>query len=339
MNELMKRVSIRKPGGINRLVLEDFEFQSGNEDLTPVKVSHIGVNYADCCVRRGVYESAKEYVGWPITPGFEFAGVRAGDPSRKVFGVTRFGAYAEGVAVPEHQLFDLPSKLTPAQAAAFPAVFLTAYHALFQLINIERGSHILIHSAAGGVGSALIQLAKILDCHVVGVVGSSHKVEYCKKLGADKVIDKSREDLWTMAKKYSPQGYDVILDANGPSTLKASYDHLRPIGKLITYGFHTMLPKDGKSFNPIRLARDWLRIPRFNPLDLVQQNKTIAGFNLSFLFDRRDILKEGMDQLIEWVESGKITAPEIEIFDFANVGQAHLRLESGKTVGKLVLQT
>ena len=100
--------------------------------------------------------------------------------------------------------------------------------------------------SVGGVGSMLAQLGKISRLRVVGVVGSSHKVNYAKsKLGCDFVIDKSVEDLWHKAEQFSPLGYSAIFDANGYATLRSSYDHLAPGGRLVVYGFHSMLPKSG----------------------------------------------------------------------------------------------
>src|SRR5690606_30795686 len=122
-------------------------------------VQAAGVNYADCVVRMGLYESAKKYVGWPITPGFEFAGrvdaLGEGTPGLapgdEVFGVTRFGGYASSVVVPRHQVFRRPAVCSPDEAAAFPSVHLTAWYALFELAHPRPGSTLLVHSAAGGV--------------------------------------------------------------------------------------------------------------------------------------------------------------------------------------------
>ena len=93
-----------------------------------------------------------------------------------------------------------------AQAAGFPTVFLTAYYALFELAHPRPGANVLVHSAAGGVGSALVQLGRIAGCRMVGVVGGSHKVETARALGADVVIDKCREDLWRAAEQAAPRG-------------------------------------------------------------------------------------------------------------------------------------
>ncbi|WP_438037703.1 synaptic vesicle VAT-1 family membrane protein [Sorangium sp. So ce128] len=342
----MRKIVVHEPGSHDKLRVEEHPDPSPGRGEVLVDVRAAGVNYADCVVRMGLYESAKKYVGWPITPGFEFAGTVAGlgegvsddlAPGAPVFGVTRFGGYASRVAVPRHQVFPLPARLTPEEAAGFPAVFMTAYYALFELVRLRPGMALLVHSAAGGVGSALVQLGKIAGCRVVGVVGAAHKVETARRLGADAVIDKSSEPLWAAAERLAPEGYDVVLDANGVETLRQSYRHVASAGKLVVYGFHTMLPRQGGRPSYPKLAVDFLRMPRFNPLDLCNDNKSVLAFNLSYLFHRTEILREAMERLIGWVEEGRLSAPPVKTFPLERAGEAHRAIESGSTVGKLVL--
>lgn len=124
-------------------------------------VQAAGTSYADCVVHMGLFESAKKYVGWPITPGFEIAGTVAAlgegvtdlAPGAQVFGVSRSGGYASRVVLPRHQVFVLPERLTVPQAAGFPAVFMTAYFALYELLRLRSGMTVLVHSTAGGASS------------------------------------------------------------------------------------------------------------------------------------------------------------------------------------------
>ena len=341
----MQKVIIHKPGGYEQLRIEK------HPDLTPcpgevlIEVEAIGINYADCVTRMGLYASARQYIGYPITPGFEVAGRVAAcgagvddlDNGTPVIGISRFGAYATQVAIPRQQVFTLPGKLSIAEGAGFPAVFLTAWYALFELAHPHSGDRILIHSAAGGVGGALVQLGKLAGCHVTGVVGAGHKTNTVYKSGADEVIDKSHQDLWQEANRISPDGYQVILDANGPSTLAQSYRHLAPMGKLVVYGFHGMLPRTGQRMNRIKLAWDYLRTPRFNPFRLTTENRGVLGFNLSFLFDQPAVLLEGMSQLLKWIDSGRISPPQLRTYPLNQVADAHRALESGQSTGKLVL--
>lgn len=355
----MRKVIVDKPGGFHRLRIDTVKDLEPGPGQVVVRTEAIGVNFADCIVRMGLYQSAKDFVGWPITPGFEFAGTVLStgpgaslwSPGQRVFGVTRFSGYATQVCVDERQLFALPDAFDMAQAATFPVVFLTAYYALFELANIRRpvpnadsgsprrnqSTNILVHSAAGGVGGALLQLGKLAGCRMVGVVGRSSKVESARTFGADEVIDKSRENLWRGARCYAPDGYDIVLDANGAETLAKSYEHLGSPGKLVVYGFHSMLPRDTGKPNYLKLAVDFLRTPRFNPLDLTNDNKSVLAFNLSYLFHRHEILQEAMDSLLAWAAAGKLQAPPVQTFPFDRVADAHRTIESGATVGKLAL--
>jgi len=343
----MEKIVIDQAGSYERLRLVTAVDPEPGAGEVRVRVAAIGVNYADCIVRMGLYASAKEYVGWPITPGFEVSGVvdAVGEGvdeallGREVVALTRFGGYSTALVVPAHQVFALPPSLTLVQAAALPSIFLTAYFALFELAHPRPGSTLLVHSAAGGVGSSLVQLGKIAGCRVIGVVGGAHKVASVRALGADGVIDKSSEPLWEAAQRLSPGGYEVICDANGVETLGGSYEHLAPTGKLLIYGFHTMLPRKGGKAKWLRLALAYLRTPRFNPLELTQKNRSVMGFNLSYLFDRADILDEAMTRILAWVSGGDVVCPKVTTYPLAQVAQAHRALESAQTVGKLVLTT
>lgn len=343
----MYKIVIAKPGGYKRLEYLEFPDVQPKAGEICIAVQASGVNYADCAVRWGLYESAKRFVGYPITPGFEVAGTIAAigegvdgwEIGNKVFAVSFFGGYATRLCVPSHQVWRIPEGWSMAQAAGFPAVFFTAYHALFQQMQLRAGMKILVHSAAGGVGGALLQLGKIAGCEMAGVVGASHKVEAAKTFGADHVIDKSKEDLWKRAEAIAPEGFDVVLDANGVATLMKSWEHVRPTGKIVIYGFHTMLPKKGGRLNWPKLIWGWLRTPRFNPIDLPNQNKSIISFNLSFLFDRKDLVVEGMSDLLRWINEGKIKAPLTRCFPLSEAAEAHKAIESGQSVGKLILES
>jgi NADPH:quinone reductase-like Zn-dependent oxidoreductase len=339
------KVVIHAAGGYEQLKLEPVSVVAPRANEVRIDVRAIGVNYADTIVRMGLYSSARQYVGWPITPGFEVSGVvgAVGDGVRdlavgaEVVAVTRFGGYSSQVVVDRKQVWRKPAATSFEQAAAMPAVYMTAWFALHELAHPRRGAKVLVHSAAGGVGGALIQLAKLRGCEVVGVVGASAKVASAKRLGADHVIDKSTQSLWREARRHAPEGYDVVLDANGVSTLGASYAHLRRVGKLVVYGFHSMLPKTGGKPSWPKLAVDWLRTPRFSPLEMTESSKSVMAFNLSYLFDRDDLMQEGMHDIMRWLDEQAIVPPPVTTYPLAEVARAHADIESGQTIGKLVL--
>src|SRR4029078_3279140 len=182
-DESMRRVVIPKPGGYERLVVESSPDPTPEGSEVLVRARAMGVNYADCITRMGLYESARKYVGYPLTPGFEFAGsvekvgtrVRDVKPGARVVGVTRFGGYATSIVVPRSPVFELPQGFSEEEAAGFPAVFLTAHYALFELAHIRPGDWVLVHSAAGGVGTAVLQLAEIAGARTVAWLGAHSK--------------------------------------------------------------------------------------------------------------------------------------------------------------------
>ena len=341
----MKKIVIQKAGNYDQLKIQTFPDPRPARGEVLIEVKACGVNFADCCVRMGVYRSAKEFVGWPITPGFEVAGVIAKigegvtkfSPGQRVIAVTLFGGYTTHLCVSEDLVFALPQELSYSEGAALPAVFMTAYYALFELAHPKAGQMMLVHSAAGGVGSALVQLGQLAGCYVVGVVGAPHKIESLRRLGVNAIIDKSCQNLWTEAEKIAPAGFDIILDANGVETLKQSYQHLALGGKLVVYGFHTMFSKGRGTPNWFKMLWDYLWTPRFNPLTMTNENRSVLAFNLSYLFSNKALLQKALQTIISWQSEKKFRLPSIKTYPLEQVADAQRALESGQTTGKIVL--
>jgi len=257
-------------------------------------------------------------------------------PGDRVFGATRFGAYTTAVNCPAEHLWRLPAHWDFIKGASFPVVYLTASYALHEVGHIEKSDRVLVHSAAGGVGTALLHLLKINGNICVGIVGRSEKSVPAKEAGATFVIDKSTQDLWKKAEEISLGGYDLILDANGASTLRRSYHHLRPGGRLLIYGFASMFSNSGRKNLP-KLIWYYLRTPRFNPFDLTGSNKTVSGFNLIYLFEKIELFRHIMADLLRWDSEGFIPPMPVTTFPFEDVVSAHQAIESANSVGKLVL--
>lgn len=341
----MKKIVIERAGSYEQLKIMEFSIPKPGKDEVLISIKAAGVNFADCCVRMGVYSSAKEFIGWPITPGFEVSGVvsEVGENVKRfhvgqnVIALCFFGGYASDIVVREELVFPLPASLTFEEGASLPAVFLTAYYALFELAHPRAYDKLMIHSAAGGVGSALVQLSKRAGCQVVAVVGGSHKVEAVKSLGADFIIDKSANHVWKEAEKIAPEGYDVILDANGVETLSESYRHLSSGGKLVVYGFHTMFSKGRGKPNWLKMIWCYLKTPRFNPLKMTNDNHSVLAFNLSYLFNKVTLLQRAMAIILQAFENKEIRPSKVTAYPLEKAPLAHRDLESGQTIGKLVL--
>jgi NADPH:quinone reductase-like Zn-dependent oxidoreductase len=172
---------------------------------------------------------------------------------------------------------------------------------------------------------------------VVGVVGGSHKIAAAKACGAAAVVDRSAGDPWPALERLAPRGFHHVFDANGADSLRRSFDHLAAPGKLVIYGFHGMLPRGGERPSWPRLAWTWLRTPSFSPLELTGTNRSVMGFNLSYLFEERAMFERAIEDVLAGFESGAFRPPEVRTFPLERVADAHGALESGETTGKLVL--
>jgi len=340
----VRRIVIDRPGGYAALrLVEEPEPRPGPGEVL-VAVAACGVNYADSIIRMGLYASARKLHGYPITPGFEIAGriaalgagvtgLGVGDP---VIGLTLFGGYTSHGVLAADAVFPLPAGISLIEGATLPTVFLTAWFLVHELVHLHAGDCWLVHSAAGGVGSALVQLGRLAGCRVIGVVGAAHKVAACREQGADAVIDKSAQDLWAEAARLAPGGYQAIFDANGVTTLRESWARLAPAGKLAVYGFHGMLPRTGR-VNWLRLGWNWLRTPRFNPLRMTELNRSVIAANLSFLQQQAPRLRAGMQWLLARFARAELQPLPVATFPLARAADAQRRIESGQTIGKLAL--
>ncbi|MFH1724515.1 MAG: zinc-binding dehydrogenase [Elusimicrobiota bacterium] len=338
----MRRIVVREPGGHGALELIEEPEPAPGPGQVRVRVRAAGVNYADCLVRMGLYGAAKGR--YPLTPGFEFAGVvdAAGDGAAafrkgdRVFGITRFGGYADSIVAGEDRLWPCPEGWDFPECAAFPAVFLTAHYGLFRVAKIEAGETVLVHSAAGGAGTALLQLAAVAGCRAVAVVGAAHKAALCREMGATVVV-RSGSGWWAEVDRAAPGGFDAVFDANGVSTLRPGYERLAAGGRLVVYGFAEIMPRGRDRPGRAALAWNRLRVPRFSPFEMTSANRAVMGFNVVYLFHKLDLARRAMEELLGWVRQGSIRKVPVTGFPLERAAEAHRAIESGRTTGKLVL--
>lgn len=334
MSSLSARViQVVKPGGHDRLKVKELKLRQPAEGEVVVDVAGCGVNFGDVAVRLGVYSAVKKY---PAVPGFEFAGTIQGT-DEKVFGVTRFGGYTDRLVTSRDLLWPVPEGWTLEQAAGFPAVFLTAQHAIRRVARIEAGETALVHSAAGGMGLALTQVLKARGVRVLGVVGNAQKADVAKEYGIDHVVVRDEGREWSQLDALAPNGFDVIFDANGGPGLKEGYARLAPAGRLVVYGAANMLERGESRLQWRKLAWKYVTRPTFDPLQMVQDNKGVLGFNVVYLFEQKETFRSLMSELLEFIAAGKIRPLPVTTFPFVDPARAHRAIESGSTVGKLVL--
>jgi NADPH:quinone reductase-like Zn-dependent oxidoreductase len=317
-------------------------------DLGPadvhLRVEAAGVNFADLIQRLGLYGSVPPR---PYSPGFEVAGTVAGVGAAvrewregdRAVALVRFGGYARDIVVPERQLFQYPPALPPVEAAAVPVVFLTAWMALFEAARARAGETALVLNAAGGVGTAAVQLAVRKGLRVIGTAGAERKrVFVTQQLGAAACFD-SRVDWESEVNRLAgARGVDVALDALGGKATSSCRRLLAPLGRLVFYGMSDAVP--GRRREWVRAAWTWLRTPRVHPLDLVVPSVGVFGIHLLHLLQKETLLRTTLEEIFRGIAAGEWRPVVDRTFPLTRDGAvaAHHYLHERRAIGKLVLQ-
>jgi synaptic vesicle membrane protein VAT-1 len=313
-----------------------------------IRVKAIGVNFADLLQRMGIYPGTPKP---PFIPGLEVAGVvektvdsgkpgggGEGEPPKRgeaVCAFTHFNAYAQWVSVPARQVYRLPAGMPFDDAAAVPVNYVTAYHSMFAMGNLQPGDRILIHNAAGGVGIAAVQLARARGLVIFGTAGPA-KQEYLRKMGVDHAIDYSKTNCVEAVHKFAPDGIEMVMDAIGGKSFAQSQRCLGPTGRLVVYGFSAAAGPDGKR-SILRGGKALLETPRFHPLKLMSLNHAVIGVNLGRMPTRGSLLRNELDELFRLYGAGKIKPVISKTFPMLEAAAAHRYIHDRKNVGKVIL--
>jgi synaptic vesicle membrane protein VAT-1 len=312
-----------------------------------IRVKAVGLNFADLLQRMGIYPGTPKP---PFVPGLEIAGVvekvaesgkrevGEGEPLRPgdaVAAFPKFNAYAGWVAVPTSMAYRLPAGMSFEEGAAIPVTYLTAYHSMFMMGNLQPGDRILIHGAAGGVGIAAIQLAKAHGLVIFGTAGPT-KQEYLRKIGVDHPIDYTKSDIVQAVRKFAPDGIEMAMDPIGGKSFAQSQACLGPTGRLVMFGFSAAAGSDGKR-SRMRGLKALAETPRFHPLKMMSENLAVIGVNLGRLQARGALLRKELDELFRMYAVGKIKPVIGKSFPLADTAAAHRFIQERKNIGKVVL--
>ena len=246
-----------------------------------------------------------------------------------------FDAYAEWAAVPASQVHRLPAGMRFEDGAAIPANYLTAYHAMFTMGNLQPGDRILIHGAAGGVGIAAVQLARTRDLVIFGTAGPA-KQEYLRKIGVDHAIDYEKSDFVEVVQKYAPDGVEMVMDAIGGKSFSRSFECLGPVGRLVVYGF-SAAGEFRRKTESAAACRAYLQTPRFHPLKLMEKNAAVIGVNLGRVRSRGALLRRELDEIFRLYAEGKIKPVIGKTFPLEEGAAAHQYIHDRKNIGKVIL--
>jgi NADPH2:quinone reductase len=321
----MKAIVFENVGEPDVLTLAEVPKPDVRPGMVLIRNHAIGVNFADTRFRQGTYVVKPRL---PDTPGLEAAGVieAVGDGVTSLRPGTRVAAfasksYAEYCLAPAPMVIPLPDFVSFTDGAAFPIQVLTAYHLLHTADSVRPGRTVLVHSAAGGVGLAAVQLAKVAGARVLATVGSDNKVDLVKANGADAIINYAKEKFADEALRLTDgRGVDLILDAVGKPTFEEGLRCLAPFGHLILYG------RAGGPTDPLNVAT------------LSPKSIKVSGFMLPAVTRGfPDKTRESAERCFGLMREGRLKLHIGQTFPLAQAAEAHRHLESRQSMGKLIL--
>lgn len=323
--QLMRALEVSSKAGPETIALVERPVPSPGPREVLIRVAAAGLNFADVMQSRGLYPGGPEP---PYLAGLEAAGeiVEVGDEVDGWFvgdQVMGFGssAFAEYVAWPARALLGVPHDWTMTQAAAFPIQWLTAHACLRTVGRLRAEESVLVHAAAGGVGSAAVRLAKHFGARVFATASTAEKLDYARQLGADVTINYREEEFADVVlAETNGQGVDLVLEMVGGKTFKENLRCVRPYGRVVVFGSASA------------------KAAGIHNVGLVFQPIEVLGYHLVVMMRKRpDLFAQQLEEVGKLIEEGAITPDEPLTYSLANGVEALLALENRETLGKLVL--
>jgi NADPH:quinone reductase len=323
----MKAIQLKKYGGPEVLEVVEIEkpVPAGHEVL--IEIRAIGVNYADTARREGQYVVKTPL---PFIPGAEIAGVVAAvgekvttvKPGARVVTLIESGGYSEFALADERSLIPLPEQLDFRHAAALPLQGLSAYHVLKTMGRLEKGETVLVHAAAGGVGTLAVQLAKLFGAgKIIATASSAEKLELAHQMGADVRVNYT-ESNWVeqILEATGGKGVDVALEMVGGDVFNKTLKCLATFGRLVVFG-----AASGEQ-------------SKMYPSSLMARNQSVIGFFLPQIMRKPELLQPSLVELLTYLGEDKLKLTIGGVFPLEEAADVHRLLQSRKTTGKLILE-
>ena len=304
-----------------------------------IGVEAFGLNFADLVAREGMYRDAPPR---PFVPGYDVVGIidktgsevnhlKIGD---RVSAMTRFGGYAEYAVTDARAAVRIPDDLNLSAACALTTQYCTAYYCASIAAAVADGEKVIVHSAAGGVGMALLQYCLNKKCKVIATTGSQEKKDLLLALGAHHVINTSSENFPVSVRRIFPDGADVIFDALGGKFTRQGISLLAAGGRMVSYGASQMT---GVSILDRIIAA--LQFGIYHPAQFMMTSKSLIGVNMLKIADERPlVLKRCLEEVMHLFEQGIFKPAEGKIFPADHIAEAHRYLQDRKATGKVVLK-
>ena len=321
--------------------VRETEKPSLSPDQILIKVAAFGLNFADVMARLGLYKAAPplpailgyDVVGHIEECGSNISGLKVGD---RVVALTRFGGYAEYAVAEEAMAHKIPETFSPGIAVALATQYSTAYFLSHTMANLQEGDRVLVHAAAGGVGTALVQMALLKKCMVFGTCSSVEKMEYLKKLGVHHPINYKKNDFEKEIRLLNKDvGLDVIFDPVGGTSLRKGFRLLGAGGRLLTFGVSSM-NKNTSFFGKLKVL---FQFGVYHPIQFLGGSKGMIGVNMLKVGEERpDKVANAMKAVIQMTEKGDLNPFVGAEYNIELLAEAHQFLESRKSMGKIVVK-
>lgn len=312
----MKAMQITAFGGPESMQFIELPDPIAGEGTEVIDVTSIGINYADTHQTENSYLSPQRL---PLVPGIEVVGRTSAGV--RVLTPVASGGYAQKALAYSAAMIEIPNGVSDEQALCMLVQGSTAWHILKTVGHLKTGETVVIHAAAGGVGTIAIQLAKMWGAKVIAVASTQAKRNLANSLGADVAIDADQEKLHErILEANNGKPVDLVLEMVGGKTFDASLEVLAPFGRLITYGMASRTAP-----TPI------------HPGSLMGGSKTISGFWLSHCFGSKELLNDVIAELFALVESGKLQPVIGATFGLSQAVEAHKTMLARETTGKITL--
>jgi NADPH:quinone reductase len=324
----MRAAVINRPGGLDRLGIEDRPQPRPGPGEIAIEVAYAGCNWGDIQKRQGVYPDP---VAYPACLGAEVSGfvsargkgvsrVRLGQFVSAITGPDMLRGFADVVVAPDTYVIPLPPNFDPQLAAAFPLVSLTAYHLLHTAHRIRRGETVLVHAIGGAVGLMVTQLASAAGARVLGTVGSVPKAARPLEFGACRVVTRDSEDfVEAVMSETRGRGVDLVIDSIGGDVLERSFDAVRPFGRVISIG-----EASGEPEFAIRKK-------------LYERSTSLSGFEVLHAQPGSRRWRRSIAAIVDALAAGTLNVPIAKVFPLGEIRKAQAYLEGRTAAGKVLL--
>ena len=311
----MKAIQITAFGGPDSMHLVDLADPVAGPGQEVIEVSSIGINYADTHQTENSYLSPQKL---PLVPGLEVVGIANG---RRVLAPVDGGGYAQKAVAHSAAMIEIPAGVSDEQALCMLVQGTTAWHILKTMGHLKKGETVVIHAAAGGVGTIAIQLAKMWGAKVIAVASTQSKRDLAVSLGADVAIDADDKNLLSaILEANGAKPVDLVLEMVGGPTFDISLEALAPFGRLVTFGMASRTAP-----TPV------------HPGSVIGGTKTISGFWLAHCFGNKALLNDVVDELFSLVIDGKLKPVIGATFGLSQASAAHVAMLARETTGKITL--